>query len=139
MINYDIIEFLRKLHLCLFFRHLGVTRCKNQPVILNPYLFHSQKLFDKPNGVKILLLLSLLVAELNHIWYKLFKLEKFTGYWLCHLFPFIKQFIDENPSLRIVKQAYKVIDKREKIGQTNRIDLMQLLLESASKDDIIQV
>jgi cytochrome P450 len=107
--------------------------------INNPYLVHSQQLFDKANNVKILILLSLFITELNRIWYKLHDLERSTRYWLRHLFPFIKKFIDEDPESWIVKQAYKMIDERQKMGQTNRIDLMQLMLESASKDDIIQV
>jgi cytochrome P450 len=107
--------------------------------INNPYLVHSQQLFDEANNVKILILLSLFITELNRIWYKLHQLERSTRYWLRHLFPFIKKFINENSEIWIVKQAYKMIDEREKMGQTNRIDLMQLMLESASKDDIIQV
>jgi len=107
--------------------------------INSPYLVNSQKIFEKPSGVKILILLALLITELNRLWYKLHEIERFTRYWLRHLFPFIKKFIDEDPRLWIVKQGYKMIDERGKMGQTNRVDLMQLMLESASKDDIIQV
>ena len=38
-----------------------------------------------------------------------------------------------------MKQTYEVIKKREKVGQTNRVDLLQLMLESASDDEFIQV
>jgi hypothetical protein len=44
-----------------------------------------------------------------------------------------------SPDMWIINQAYNMIDKRREIGQTNRIDLMQLMLESASKEDFIQV
>jgi len=107
--------------------------------INNLYLVHSQQVFEEANGIKILLLLSLFVTELNRIWYQLFELEKSTRYWLCHLFPFVKRIIEEDSGLWIEKQAYKIIDERQKIGHTDRTDLLQLMLESASKDDIIQV
>ena len=107
--------------------------------IHDPYLVHSQKVFNEENGVKLLILLSLFFTELNTVWYKLSGIENSTRYWLRHTFPFTKKYIDEEPSTWIIKQAYKIIDKREKIGQTNRTDLMHLMLESASKDHVIQV
>jgi cytochrome P450 len=107
--------------------------------INDPYLVHSQKVFNIENAVKILVLLSLFVTELNYIWYKLQSFENSTRYWLRHRFPFTRKFIDEEPSTWIVNQAYKMIDKHEKAGQTNRTDLMQLMLESASKEDITHV
>jgi cytochrome P450 len=105
----------------------------------SPYLLHAQHVFDEANSVKILSLLSLFITELNQVWYKLFELERVARYWLRYLFPFTKKFIDPDPDIWIVKQAYKIIDQREKMGPTNRIDLMQLMMESASKDNIIQV
>ena len=51
----------------------------------------------------------------------------------------IKKFIDENPIRWIIEQAKDVINKRQEIGQTNRTDLLQLMLESASDEDFIQV
>ncbi len=107
--------------------------------INDPYLVHSQKVFDEANAVKILVLLSLFLTELNKIWYKLQSLDNSTRYWLRHNFPFTKNFIDEEPSTWIIKQAYKMIDKHDKIRQNNRTDLMHLMLESASKDGVIQV
>ncbi|CAF4962965.1 unnamed protein product, partial [Rotaria magnacalcarata] len=54
------------------------------------------------------------------------------------MFSFTQKYIDEEPSKWIVRQAYELIDKRENFGQNNRTDLMQLMLESASKDDAIE-
>ncbi|CAF2401449.1 unnamed protein product [Rotaria sp. Silwood2] len=107
--------------------------------INDPYLFHSQKVFSTENAVKILVLLSLFITELNNIWYKLHVLENFIRHWLRYIFPCTRKFIDEEPSKWIVKQAYQLIDRRKKVDQSNRIDLMQLMLGSASKDDVIQV
>jgi cytochrome P450 len=107
--------------------------------INSPYLVHSQQVFDEADGNKILVLLSLFVTELNYIWYKLNALNRSTRYWLRQRFPFLRKYIDEDPSKWIVQQAYKIIGERQKIGQTNRTDLLQLMLVSASKDDIIQV
>ncbi|CAF3534342.1 unnamed protein product [Rotaria socialis] len=109
-----------------------------QSNIHNPYLFHAQKVFSEENSVKILVLLSLFITELNHIWYGLHLVENYIRQWIRHRFSFTQKYVDEEPSKWIVRQAYELIDKREKFGQNNRTDLMQLMLESASKDDVIE-
>ena len=38
-----------------------------------------------------------------------------------------------------MKQAYGMIEKRKQIGHTGRTDLLQLMLESVSDEDFIQV
>lgn len=111
------------------------TDMQNDPH--NPYLVHSQQLFEFANQMKILLFLSLFVNELNTIWYKLFEWDSNIRYYIRHIFPFTKRFIQGEPGLWIIKQAYSLIEKRRKDIQTNRTDLMQLMLESASTDDII--
>ena len=55
------------------------------------------------------------------------------------LYSWTKRFIDENPSTWIMKQAHEMIEKRKQIGHTSRTDLLQLMLESASDEDFIQV
>ncbi|CAF2209277.1 unnamed protein product [Rotaria magnacalcarata] len=104
----------------------------------NPYLFHAQKVFSEENSVKILILLSLFITELNDIWYGLHLVENYIRQWIRQMFSFTQKYIDEEPSKWIVRQAYELIDKRENFGQNNRTDLMQLMLESASKDDAIE-
>jgi cytochrome P450 len=110
-----------------------------QNKIDNPYLVHSQQIFDEINSLKILVLLSLFIKELNQLWYHLHEFEMFARYWLRQNFPFIRKFIAEDPNKWIIKQAYKLIDKRGEMGESNRVDLMQLMLESASKEDRIPV
>jgi cytochrome P450 len=105
----------------------------------NPYLVHSQQVFDEVHSVKILVLLSLFITELNHLWYQLHEFEKSARYWLRHYLPFVRKFIDADPNKWIIQQAYKLIDKRGEMGASNRVDLMQLMLESASKEDVIPV
>ncbi|CAF5169212.1 unnamed protein product, partial [Rotaria sp. Silwood1] len=74
---------------------------------------------------------------MDTIWSYGFGLDTVIGFDI--FFHLQQKFIDEEPSKWIVKQAYQLIDKHEKVGQTNRTDLMQLMLGSASKDDVIQV
>lgn len=105
----------------------------------DPYLIHSQKVFHEENSVKTLVLLSLFIWELNSIWLKLHNTENFIRHWIRYLFPFTQKYIDEEPSKWIVKQAYQLIDKYEKVGHNNGTDLMQLMLGSASTDDYIPV
>lgn len=103
------------------------------------YLVNSQLLFDEVNSLKVLVLLSLFFREFNNLWYKLHQWEMSTRYWLRQQFPFVRRFINEDPGKWIIEQAYTMIKKRQEIGPTGRTDLMQLMLESASPEDVIQV
>jgi thromboxane-A synthase len=105
----------------------------------DPYLVHSQEIFKDENNFKLLILLDIFITELKRIWKKLHDYENNARYWLRHSFPFIKRFINEEPSTWILKQARTVIEKREQVGQTNRTDLLQIMLESASNEDFIRV
>jgi cytochrome P450 len=105
----------------------------------DPYLVLSQQIFDdEKNSGKILAFFSIFIHELNHLWCTLEQCEMSTRYWLRYYFPFVRKFLAEDPNEWIMQQAYKIIDKRRKMGPVNRIDLMQLMLESASEEDIIQ-
>lgn len=105
----------------------------------NLYLVNSQFLFNEVNSVKGLALLSLFFREFNHVWYKLHQCEMSVRYWLRQHFPFVRRFINEDPAKWIIEQAYTLIKKRTEMGPTNRTDLMQLMLESASTEDVIPV
>jgi hypothetical protein len=104
----------------------------------DPYLVLSQQIFDEKNSGKILAFFSIFINELNHFWCTLEQCEMSTRYWLRYYFPFVRKFLAEDPNEWIMQQAYQIIDKRRKMGPVNRIDLMQLMLESASEEDIIQ-
>jgi len=109
-----------------------------QNKIDDPYLVLSQQIFDEKNSGRILIFFSIFIHELNHLWCILEQCEMSTRYWLRYYFPFVRKFFAEDPNEWIMQQAYKIIDKRRKMGPVNRIDLMQLMLESASEEDIIQ-
>ena len=102
----------------------------------DPYLTYSQELFlDK---IRLDILVALLFQELLPFWSKLHRYASATRYWLRSNIPLTKALISEDPTTWIVNKAKTLIDKRQKIGQTNRIDLLQLMLESASDEDFIQ-
>ncbi|CAF2955596.1 unnamed protein product [Rotaria sp. Silwood2] len=107
--------------------------------INDPYLICSQTVFDEENAVKVLVLLSLFIKELNNVWIKFHHINNFIRYWFLRIFPLAKKFIQEEPYKWIMRQTYKMMEKREQIGPMNRTDLMQLMLESASNEDFIQL
>jgi len=113
------------------------TDMQNDPQ--NPYLVDSQQIFEFANKMKVLLFLSLFVNEFNNIWYKLFEWNGALRYHIRRLFPFTKSLINSEPGRWIVKQAYNLVEQRRKHVQADRTDLMQLMLESASTDDITVV
>lgn len=106
----------------------------------DPYLVHSQEVFEAEANLRPLILLSLFMQELNPLWIRLHRFETNTRYWLRHLFPVMKKFISEEPSTWILKQTRQIINKRQQMtNQTTRTDLMQLMLESATDEDVIRV
>ena len=61
-------------------------------------------------------------------------------YWIRHHLPIAKKVYQWEPNATwILREAKKIIDQRVQIGQTNRTDLLQLMLESASDEDFIHV
>ncbi|CAF4373441.1 unnamed protein product, partial [Rotaria sordida] len=106
--------------------------------INNPYLIFSQNIFNEDNTFRILVLLSLFITELNTVWLKLYHISNFIRYWLPRIFPLTRKFIQEIPDLWIIRQAYTMMEKRGQMAPTNRTDLIQLMLESASNEDLIQ-
>jgi cytochrome P450 len=107
--------------------------------INDPYLICSQTIFDAQKGIKVLMVLSLFITELSNLWLQIDRVDNFIRCWLLRIIPFTKKFIQEDPDKWILRQAYEMIDKREHINQMTRTDLVQLMLESASNDDFIQV
>jgi cytochrome P450 len=105
--------------------------------INDPYLIHSQDFF-KPR-LRFVIILAIFITELKHFWVKLDEVTSAVRNWLRHHIPITKKFIGSSPIKWIIKEANKVIDKRQLIGQTNRTDLLQLMLESATDKDVIHV
>jgi len=107
--------------------------------INDPYLICSQTIFDAQKGIKVLMILSLFITELSNLWLQIDRVDNFIRCWLLRIIPFTNKFIQEDPDKWILKQAYKMIEKREQIDQMTRTDLVQLMLESTSNNDFIQV
>ncbi|CAF3780088.1 unnamed protein product [Rotaria sp. Silwood1] len=105
----------------------------------DPYLLNTQKMFS-PNMFRgIIFILAILITELTKVWRSIFQVMNVIRYWLRRYIPITKPLIDESPSTWIMKQADEMIEKRKDIGQTGRTDLLQLMLESMSDQDFIQV
>jgi hypothetical protein len=103
----------------------------------DPYLIHSQEIFvDK---FRLDVIIALFLVELSNIFVAIHYYAGVIRYWLRNHIAITKKFIDENPMTWIIKEAKTIIDKRQQVGQTNRTDLLQLMLESASDDDYIHV
>ncbi|CAF3502318.1 unnamed protein product [Rotaria sp. Silwood1] len=106
--------------------------------INNPYLIYSQTVFDEENAVKVFVLLSVFIKELSNVWIKFHHMNNNIRYRFSCMCPLAKKFIQEEPYRWIIRQTYKMMEKCEQVGPMNRIDLMQLMLESASNEDFIQ-
>jgi thromboxane-A synthase len=105
--------------------------------INDPYLIHSQQIFVEK--IRLDVIIALFISEFKHFWTTLHECGGTIRYWLRHHIPITKIFIDENPITWIIKEAKKIINKRQQVGQTNRTDLLHLMLESASDEDFIHV
>ncbi|CAF1075862.1 unnamed protein product [Rotaria sordida] len=68
----------------------------------------------------------------------LFRYDNAIRYWLRYYLPITQRFISDDPVTWIHKQAEHLIKKRAELGDTNRMDLLKLMLESASDDDFIE-
>lgn len=107
--------------------------------INNPYLVHSQEMFVENRNVRLIMLLTMFVNELNPLWRAIYVYGGHVRYWLRNNIPLTRSFIAENPPTWILQQARALIQDRQKIGSVNRVDLVQLMLESISDEDTIQV
>ena len=105
----------------------------------DPYLIHSQEVFGEKVNLRIIVLLALFIAELNSFWRAVHISAGFATSWIREHLPVTQHFISEEPAIWIINQAYKIIESNQEVGQTKRTDLLQLMLESASNEDYIQV
>ena len=105
----------------------------------NPYFLNSEKVFSLYQTRGLIFLLILLVKELKTVWVSIFAVLGFARYWLRRQIPVTRRLIAENPVLWIMKQADEMVDKRKQIGHHERTDLLQLMLDSVSDKDYIQV
>ena len=105
----------------------------------DPYLLNSQLVFAQNTGRRIAIVLIMLLSELKKVLAVLFRSSNFARYWLRRNIPVTKRFFKESPATWIMKQADEMIEKRKQIGHTRRTDLLQLMLDSVSDEDFIQV
>ncbi|CAF4198665.1 unnamed protein product [Rotaria sordida] len=113
------------------------TDMQNNPN--DPHLVQSQRLAAEESNVTPLIILFLLVPELKWLWNRLHQYDSSIRYWLTNYLPITRRFISDEPLMWIENQAEHLIKKRVELGYTKRMDLLQLMLESASDDDFIQV
>jgi cytochrome P450 len=105
----------------------------------DPYLLNSQQHFSRTRFRRIISILVILITELRHVWIGILQLLGIIRYSLRRYIPGAKLLIDEIPFIWIKKQADEIIEKRKQIGHTGRTDLLQLMLDSMSDEDFIQV
>ena len=105
----------------------------------DPYLRNSQQIFVRTSFRRVIFLLALLLTELRTVWRILFQTLSIIQYSLRRYVPVTKRIIAESPAIWIMKQANEMIEKRRQIGHTQRTDLLQLMLDSMSDEDFIQV
>ncbi|CAF5035256.1 unnamed protein product [Rotaria sp. Silwood1] len=136
--SFDIFTFLKRFTMdTIWSCGFGLdTDMQNNPN--NPYLLESQRVLTKECCITKLLICFTFITELKWLWYRLFHYDGVIRYWLRHYLPITRRFISEEPKLWIEKQAEELIHKRIELGNTNRIDLLQLMLESASDRDFIE-
>ncbi|CAF1203675.1 unnamed protein product [Rotaria sp. Silwood1] len=106
--------------------------------INDPYLIYSQQMFGENRNIRLIMLLNMFITELNQLWRAIYIHGGNIRYWLRYYIPITKKFIQENPSTWILQEARQFINTREKFGSMNRVDLLQLMLESVSDEDSIQ-
>ncbi|CAF1457709.1 unnamed protein product [Rotaria sordida] len=104
----------------------------------DPYLVQSQRVTNEGNNFTPLMILFLLITELKWVWNGLHRCDSSIRYWLTNYLPITRRFISDDPTTWLENQAEQLIKKRVELGYTKRMDLLQLMLESASDDDFIQ-
>ncbi|CAF3078543.1 unnamed protein product [Rotaria sp. Silwood2] len=112
------------------------TDMQNNPN--DPYLIQSQRVFSEGFSVRKILLLSLLMPEFKWFWITLNAIDNIVRRWLRHYVPLARKLITDDPVIWIKKQAQELIKKRVNLGYTSRMDLLQLMLESASDQEFIE-
>lgn len=105
----------------------------------DPYLINSQKIFSADAFRRFIFYITLLINELKPVWRGIFLTLGAISYWLRRYIPATKALINENPNTWLLKQASNMIEQRKEIAHTRRTDLLQLMLDSASEEDFIQV
>lgn len=113
------------------------TDMQNNPD--DPYFVHSQRVFAEENYMRKLVVCFLCMPEFKWFWNKFHQYDNAVRYWLFHYLPVTRRFISDDPSEWIERQAEQVIKKRVELGYMNRMDLLQLMLESVSNEDFIEV
>ncbi|CAF0951063.1 unnamed protein product [Adineta ricciae] len=104
----------------------------------NPYLLYSQQVFGDRMQFRLFAVLTIFITELRALWRTLHMSISNSKHWLRYHIPLTQYLIEENPSTWIISQARQMIKKKQEIGRTSRVDLLQLMLESASNEEYIQ-
>ena len=105
----------------------------------DPYLLYGQRFFAYDPFRRMIFVLSFLLSEMVTVWRNLFQALGIARFWLREHVPITQKFISDNPRTWIMNHAYNVVEKRKEVGHTPRTDLLQLMLESLSNEDLIEV
>ena len=105
----------------------------------DPYLYQAQQLFRRDPIRRTVFILAALVTEYKQVWRGIFQLLGIIRYWLRRYIPAMRRLMNENPRTWILKQTYDLIQQRKQLGHTARTDLLQLMLESGTNEDLIDV
>lgn len=103
----------------------------------DPYLINSQRVFQEE--LRLDLIVSMLFDEFHTFWVKLYHFTSDVRYRLRNNFPILRKFIQDDANRWIMKETKRLIEKRIQLGDTSRVDLLQLMLNSVIEDDIIEV
>lgn len=110
-----------------------------QKEIDDPYFTYSQKTLSDNATTHPMMLLALFVSELNTVWRNIYFPFAYLRNWCRDYIPVTRLFLDENPPIWIIKQGYRMIEEKLRLRNNNRIDLLQLMLDSLSNEEYIQV
>ena len=137
--QFDIYAFLKRFTMdTIGSSGFGVdTDMQNNPN--DPYLVQSQRVFDKENCITKLILATVFFHEFSKLWQQLHAIDNEIRFWIRDHIPFLRKYVTDEPSQWILKQAKQLIEKRMEFEPNPRMDLLQLMLESSTEDDYIEV
>ncbi|CAF1113754.1 unnamed protein product [Didymodactylos carnosus] len=109
------------------------TDMQNDPD--NIYLKKAYKVFATDTRKRPVAKLSVLIPSLNSLFIKLFLLQNNLKHFINQVFPSSIKYIEEFPTLWLGNRIHEVIEMRSK-GAKQRVDLLQLMLEAATRNEI---
>ncbi|CAF2898042.1 unnamed protein product [Rotaria sp. Silwood2] len=113
------------------------TDMQNNPN--DPYLIQSQRVFSPELALSNAVLLYLFMPEFKWFWNRLHEVNSFVRGWVRYNVPLARKLLMDNPATWIKRESQELIKKKVNLGSTSRMDLLQLMLESISDEEVIEV